>query len=93
MIKLNDSFNAKWDGRQWILSEAYMGKAAKDKEPQMQSRETYHSTLRQACKKVIDASVVDCVDAAAVIATMDKAGWVLEGQAAGFFPEPQQKET
>jgi len=92
MIKLNDNFKADWDGRQWILYEAYLGKDAKGIDKN-QTRSSYHSTLRQACKKVVDASVVGCGDAVAVIAAMDKAGWVLEGQSSGYLPQLQQKET
>lgn len=86
MIKINDKFKAERDERrsQWILYETYIGKD-KDKKPKEQVRETYHSTLRQVCNKVIDASVAGCGDAMDIIAVMDKAGWVLEGQVSGYI--------
>jgi len=85
MIRLNDKFTAKHDGRQWVLLETYMGKS-KDKPPvpKEQVRETYHSTLHQACKKVVETSVVDCEDAMDIIEALERAGWLLEGLASGY---------
>ena len=87
MIILNDKFKTERDkaDRQWILYETYMGKSNdKPPVPKEQVKETYHSTLRQACKKVVDTSAVNCGDASDIIRMLDKAGWVLEGKASGL---------
>jgi len=84
LIKLNDKFKAKHDGRQWVLYETYMGKG-KDKQPKEQVRESYHSSLRQACQKVVDVSAASCGDAEMIINMLNKAGWVLEGKARGYL--------
>ncbi len=85
MIKLTDKFKTEWDGRQWVLHETYQGTNKKTGEPKDQARESYHGTLRQACKNVVDASMRDCGDAAAIITVIENAGWVLEGKAAGYI--------
>lgn len=84
MIKINDNFKAKHDGRCWVLYETYMGKD-KDKNPKEQVRETYHSTLRQVCSKVIDVSAAHCGRAEQIMDMLDKSAWTLEGKVRGYL--------
>lgn len=60
MITFNERFTAERDKHQWILKEHYMGQAKKGKEPKMQSKESYHGTLRQVCNTVLDRMAGDC---------------------------------
>jgi len=89
MITLNDKFKAEYDGRQWVLHETYMGEVRVKGDavvrPKERVRRSYHGTLRQACNKVVDVSAASCGDAETIINMLDKAGWVLEGQASGFI--------
>lgn len=83
-MKFNDRFKARRDQSQWILTERYMGRATKGKEAQMQSKDSYHSNLRQVCNTVIDRMAGECKSASELVAMLDKAGWMVEGWASGW---------
>lgn len=63
-------FNGKYkthrDGYQWILSEKYEGKT-RDGEPVDKWRDTYHATLEQVCRTVLDREAGQCDTAKAIM--------------------------
>lgn len=93
MIKFDDRFSADHDGRQWVLTETYMGKETKREGKVLpakeQTRESYYGSLRQVCKKVLDQSIAGAYteeqasteDLMSLIYNME---WKLEGMARGF---------
>lgn len=55
MIKLSERFSVDSDKYNWILHEYYLGKD-KDGKPKTQSRVTFHATLEQVAKKIVEQS-------------------------------------
>ena len=82
-MKINNKFKAEWDGRQWILTEAYEGKD-KQGAPKTHFKESYHATLRQVSKYIINSTAAACASLEQVIDAMEKAEWKLEGDLRGF---------
>lgn len=71
MLKVNDRFTIDIDKHNVIVQETYEGKD-RFGQPKMMTRESYHSTMLQACGVIIDRSaegktvedVVDAINAA-----------------------------
>ena len=90
MIKFDDRFSADHDGRQWVLTETYMGKAGKkDGVPKEQTRDSYYGNLRQVCAQVLDMSVAEYFSGTQaslddVIQYLMEKEWQLEGHIRGF---------
>ena len=63
MFELMDGkYTIRKDPYNWILEEHYEGKD-RDGETVMRSRQTYHGSLHQAAKKIIDNEMGNCKDA------------------------------
>lgn len=54
MIKVNDRFSFERDKYQWLLHESYMGKPNKKGDANIQTKTSYHGSLRQICEQIID---------------------------------------
>ena len=59
MIKINETFSVEKDKYQWLLIETKDG-LNKLKEPIKTTRTTYHGTLKQCCKVMMESVVGEC---------------------------------
>ena len=79
MIDLcSGKYQARHDGRQWVLTEYYEGYEKKTKVPKLCSRETYHGTFAQVCGFVIDRELTSCESLEEVVSLLKNARDVLK---------------
>ncbi len=81
MVKINENFKFERDAYQWILTETYMGRDKKTGEPKAQTRKSFHGTLQQVCKYILDRGVKDCQSLEEIIEKIDKAVELMTKQA------------
>lgn len=62
MIKFNERFSFEREPLCWVLYERKHGKAKKTKEDIITTKETYHASLEQVCRSIIDKTAGDAQD-------------------------------
>lgn len=63
MIKFNERFSFEREPLCWVLYERKKGKARTTKEDIITTKETYHASLEQVCRSIIDKTAGDARDA------------------------------
>ena len=82
MITLcNGKYEARRDPHQWILTEFYEGKDRKTGNPKRQSRETYHASLSQVCRLIVDREAGRCEGLEELLAMLANAAEVFTAKA------------
>lgn len=78
-IVINDRWSIKRDAYSWQLTEstryivANDTKTAKKGEERVSHKETWHSTILQACKKIVNTEAKDGEDVAGIIEAVERA--------------------
>jgi hypothetical protein len=77
MINVNDRFEFKYDGIQWVLDEWRDGVNPKNGEPTRTKKTTYHASLKQVCSSVLNRMLGDCEDMKELIHLLEFSGGVI----------------
>lgn len=77
MIKINETFSVEKDKYQWLLIETKDG-LSKLKEPIKTTRTTYHGTLKQCCKAMMEHVAGECETVKEMLTEIDNFACSLE---------------
>ena len=82
----NGRFEAQRDRYQWVLIEHLQGKD-RDGNPKIQTKQTYHNTLKNMCTYILDRCAGDCTTAAEIISLLQNSERLLD-KVASHAPLP-----
>ena len=77
MIKVSEKFEIDKDNYCWILTYNYLGKD-KDGNEKTQQKTTYHATLKQVAKSIINYESKECVAMSDLILMLENAEQIVE---------------
>ena len=77
MIRLSDRFEIDSDKFNWILHDVYIGQD-REGNPTRKSRVSYHATLEQVSKTIVERSAKECRRLQEVVELMKKAAGSVE---------------